>query len=199
MKQKRTGNISHLSGETPQQSASRQRVGTSYGIHPEDTPRLTGETKPAGIDTILICADPTFHHGVQSGRCEFIALSFEKREIVAQDVEKMLQWAMYDTWHSALWRYGYVWLERGVVSVRHAQARRASQHHQTRTQRKGGTLMPPSRYRPTLDTEHTPTRIKRVTRVPTETRDTQDQFDEDTLDEARTHTSSQSSLLLMAG
>ncbi|EFH90359.1 hypothetical protein [Ktedonobacter racemifer] len=107
MKHNTMGTTSHLSGEQ-QPDASRQRVGTSFGIHPEDTPRLTDETKPAGIDNILICADPTFYNGVQSGRCEFLALSFEKREIVAQDVENTLQWAMYDTWHPAIWRYGYV-------------------------------------------------------------------------------------------
>ena len=108
MKQNRTGITFHLSREKQQQDASRQRVGTSFGIHPEDTPRLIGETKHAGIDTILICAEPVFHNGVQSGRCEFLALAFEKREIVAQDVENALQWVMYDTLRPAIWRYGYV-------------------------------------------------------------------------------------------
>jgi hypothetical protein len=108
MKQNRTAVTSHFYGEAQQQDASRQRVGTSCGIHPEDTPKLTDEMKPAGIDTILICADPTFHNGVQSGRSEFLALAFAKREIIAQDVENALQWAMYDTLRPALWRYGYV-------------------------------------------------------------------------------------------
>ncbi|GHO67974.1 hypothetical protein KSC_068660 [Ktedonobacter sp. SOSP1-52] len=108
MKQNRTSLTSHFSGEIQQQDASRQRVGTSFGLHPEDTPRLTDETKPIGIDTILICADPAFHNGVQSERSEFLALAFEKREIVAQDVENALQWAMYDTLRPALWCYGYV-------------------------------------------------------------------------------------------
>jgi hypothetical protein len=108
MKQNRTGITSHLYGETQQQDTSCQRIGTSYGIQPEDTPRLTDETEPTGIDTILICADPAFHNGVKSGRCEFLALAFAKREIVAQDVENALQWAMYDTLRPALWRYGYV-------------------------------------------------------------------------------------------
>ena len=108
MKHNITGITYHLYGETQQQDASRQCVDTSFGIHPEDTPRLADETKHADIDTILICAEPAFHHGVQSGRCEFIALAFEKREIVAQDVENALQWAMYDTLRPALWRYGYV-------------------------------------------------------------------------------------------
>ena len=107
MKHNTTETPSHLSSKY-QQDASRQRVGTSCGIHPEDTPRLTDETKDAGIDSILICADPVFHNGVQSGRSEFIALAFEKREIVAQDVENALQWAMYDTLRPAIWRYGYV-------------------------------------------------------------------------------------------
>lgn len=92
MKQQTRGTISHLSGEALQyQDASRQRVGTSYGLHPEGTPRLTGETQQAGIDTILICADPAFHRGAQSGRSAFRALAFANGEIVAQDVENTLQ------------------------------------------------------------------------------------------------------------
>ncbi|GHO53257.1 hypothetical protein [Ktedonobacter robiniae] len=108
MKHNRTETTFHLYGEAQQQDVSCQRVGASFGIHPEDTLRLTDETKPTGIDTILICADPAFHNGVKSGRSEFLALSFAKREIVAQDVENALQWAMYDTLRPALWRYGYV-------------------------------------------------------------------------------------------
>ncbi|EFH90010.1 hypothetical protein [Ktedonobacter racemifer] len=108
MKQNRTGIISHLYGKAQPQDASHQCVGTSFSLHPEDTPKLTDETKPAGIDTILLCADPAFHNGVKSGRCEFLALAFAKREIVAQDVENALLWAMYDTLRPALWRYGYV-------------------------------------------------------------------------------------------
>ncbi|GHO55303.1 hypothetical protein [Ktedonobacter robiniae] len=107
MKHNTTHTISRLSGEQ-QQEASRQCVGTWCGIHPEDTPSLICETKHTGIDTILICANPVFHNGVQSGRSEFLALAFEKREIVAQDVENAFQWAMYDTFRSALWRYGYL-------------------------------------------------------------------------------------------
>ncbi|GHO53256.1 hypothetical protein [Ktedonobacter robiniae] len=49
--------------------------------------------------------------------------------------------------------------------------------------------MRPSRYRPTLETEQPSTRTKRVTRVPREERDTEEQIDEDALHEARTHTS----------
>ncbi|GHO54183.1 hypothetical protein [Ktedonobacter robiniae] len=108
MKQNRTGITYHLYGEAQQQDASRQRVGTLCSIHPEDTPRLTDETNATGVDNILICADPVFYNGVQSGRSEFIALSFEKSEIVAQDAENTLQWAMYNTLRPALWRYGYV-------------------------------------------------------------------------------------------
>lgn len=107
-KPKRTGTTSQLYGEVQQQNASRQRVGTSNGLHPEDTPRLTDETKHAGIDSILLCADTAFHRGVQAGRSEFRILASAMREIVAQDVENTLQWAMYDIFHSALWRYGYV-------------------------------------------------------------------------------------------
>ncbi|GHO73994.1 hypothetical protein KSD_17650 [Ktedonobacter sp. SOSP1-85] len=108
MKQNRMGITSRIHEHVHQQSTSRQRVGTSCGFHPEATPRPTDETKRTSIDTILICADPAFHNGVQSGRCEFLALAFAKREIVAQDVENALQWAMYDTLRPALWRYGYV-------------------------------------------------------------------------------------------
>ncbi|GHO66794.1 hypothetical protein KSC_056860 [Ktedonobacter sp. SOSP1-52] len=108
MKQNRKGITSHLYGEVHKQATSRQHVGTSFGLHPEDTPKLIDETKHAGIDSILICADAAFHNGVKSGRCEFLALAFAKREIVAQDVENALQWAMYDTLRPALWRYGYV-------------------------------------------------------------------------------------------
>ncbi|GHO67594.1 hypothetical protein KSC_064860 [Ktedonobacter sp. SOSP1-52] len=108
MKQNRAGTTSYFYGEAQQQDASRQRVGISFGLHLEDTLRLTDETVSTGIDSILICADPAFHNGVQSGRCEFLALAFAKREIVVQDVENALQWAMYDTWRPALWRYGYV-------------------------------------------------------------------------------------------
>ncbi|GHO77460.1 hypothetical protein KSD_52310 [Ktedonobacter sp. SOSP1-85] len=108
MKQNRMSIPPHETDEMQWQDASRQRVETSFGPHPEDTPRLTDETKHAGIDTILLCAEPAFHNGVQSGRCEFLALAFAKREIVAQDVENALQWAMYDTLRPALWRYGYV-------------------------------------------------------------------------------------------
>ncbi|GHO67975.1 hypothetical protein KSC_068670 [Ktedonobacter sp. SOSP1-52] len=49
--------------------------------------------------------------------------------------------------------------------------------------------MPPSRYRPTLETEHPPKRGNRATRTPREDRGTQDQIDEDALYETRPHTS----------
>ncbi|GHO76594.1 hypothetical protein KSD_43650 [Ktedonobacter sp. SOSP1-85] len=107
MKHYTTGMAFYLSSEQ-QQGASQQRVGTSYGIYPEGTPRLTDETKDAGIDNILICADPAFHNGVQSGRAEFLALAFAKREIVVQDVENAFRWALYCPFRPAIWRYGYV-------------------------------------------------------------------------------------------
>ena len=49
--------------------------------------------------------------------------------------------------------------------------------------------MRPSRYRPTLETDHAPTDTKRITSVPREDVDTQEQINEDTLYDTRTHTS----------
>ena len=139
MKHNTTSAAIYLSGEQHYE-ASQQRVGTPYELHPEDTPRLTDETTPTGIDGILICADPTFHNGVQSGRCEFLALAFAKREIVAQDVENALQWAMYDTLRPALWRYGYVcgWNEefyKYAMRKREEQANVAKPAHDERRER----------------------------------------------------------------
>ncbi|GHO52503.1 hypothetical protein [Ktedonobacter robiniae] len=108
MKQNRLGITSRFYEDVQRQGTSRQHVGTSCDLYSKDTPKLTDETEHTDIDTILICADPAFHNGVQSGRAEFIALAFENREIVAQDVENALQWAMYDTLRPAIWRYGYV-------------------------------------------------------------------------------------------
>lgn len=131
MKQNRMGITSRFHEKAQQQDASRQRVGTSCSFYPEDTSRPTDKTEHTGIDAILICADPVFHNGVQSGRCEFIALAFEKREIVAQDVENALQWAMYDTLRPALWRYGYVcgWNEE---FYKYAMRKREEQAHTPR-------------------------------------------------------------------
>lgn len=137
MKQNRMGITSRFHEKAQQQDASRQRGGTSCDLHPEDT---TDETEHTGIDAILICADSAFHNGVQSGRCEFLALAFAKREIVAQDVENALQWAMYDTLRPALWRYGYVcgWNEefyKYAIRKREGKANTSRSAHDERRER----------------------------------------------------------------